>query len=271
MAEKLLRKPTGEMEFVGWRLRLEKEIEILARCSHPHIVEFLGYSEVDVGYSIFMALQEGSLASLTFPNPQPDSWVCKLFIKHTLLALQYFAANGITHRDVKPDNILYTTRNGKPHFQLADFGSSMYQADRDDYCGTPVYAAPEIYYHMPQTPKADIWSLFVSIAEVLNVHGFRQTRRRLTELFQPSTNDSEKYEMVEQAVWEVACSPGLTNIQDMAHGQAEKRPSAAELLIRLADQLEGAPCTREVEMTDIISRSSNTSHDIEERHYTFFS
>ncbi|KAK4146408.1 Serine/threonine-protein kinase-like protein [Dichotomopilus funicola] len=227
MAEKFLRGPTGEMEYPGWRLRLKGEIEILARSTHPHIVEFLEYFEADVGCSIFMALQEGSLASLSFPNPQLDSRVCQLFIKHTLLALQYLAANDIIHRDVKPDNILYTMRNGAPHFQLADFGSSMYQADRDDYCGTPVYAALEIYYRMKQTPKADIWSLFVTIAEVLN------------------------------AVWEVACSPGLTNIQDMAHGQAEERPSAAELLNRLADQLEGDPYTPEVEMMDMVSTFSS--------------
>lgn len=184
-----------------------------------------------------MDLQEGSLASLVFPDPEPNPLVCKLFTKHTLLALQYLAGNRIIHRDVKPDNILYTMRNGEPHFQLADFGSSMDQAERNDHCGTPVYAAPEIYYRMEQTPEADVWSLFVTMAEVLNVNEFRRTRQLLTELFLWNTNGIEKYETVKQAVWEVACTPKLADIQDMAHDQAEKRPSAAELLIRLAGQL----------------------------------
>jgi serine/threonine protein kinase len=71
----------------------------------------------------------------------------------------------LIHRDVKPDNILYTKLGNDYRFQLADFGLATGQQSGDTCCGTRYYQAPEVVLGTyPQSPKIDIWSLFVTMA-----------------------------------------------------------------------------------------------------------
>ena len=83
----------------------------------------------------------------------------------SLDALTSVHENGIVHRDIKPENILVQSRNPL-HIKFADFGLSKATADLKTFCGTHLYAAPEIY----TTPRGtyykkacDIWSLGVVV------------------------------------------------------------------------------------------------------------
>lgn len=68
------------------------------------------------------------------------------------------------HRDLKPENILIDSLTVK----LADFGcSSIAQGDRNTYCGTPDYCAPEVLTGEVQNEKIDIWALGVLLFELL--------------------------------------------------------------------------------------------------------
>jgi serine/threonine protein kinase len=65
-----------------------------------------------------------------------------------LSALKYLHKLGITHRDVKPDNILIQSHDPF-HVKLTDFGLSK-MIDNDEtflqtFCGTLLYCAPEVY------------------------------------------------------------------------------------------------------------------------------
>lgn len=81
-------------------------------------------------------------------------------------AIQFLHNNGMIHRDIKPENILIT-KNYRP--KLADFGTSVYQADvKNTFCGTFEYMAPEIYQRKKQTEKVDIWAIGILLYEMLH-------------------------------------------------------------------------------------------------------
>ncbi|KAI9793927.1 MAG: hypothetical protein M1816_007179 [Peltula sp. TS41687] len=111
------------------------------------------------------------------------------------------------HQDVKPKNILVSTRNGKSiyecEFKLADLGLSHFRAkggrnarDRDSQ-GTRTYGAPECYRYdssiakgyLHVSPKVDIWSLGCVFSEAAvwlgygwtGLENFRQQRREETD------------------------------------------------------------------------------------------
>jgi len=84
---------------------------------------------------------------------------------HISSALEYLHPQGITHRDVKPDNVLVVYDAGRREqavFRLADFGTSKHNASEmmETFTGTSRYIAPELF-KMPlrYTNKVDMWSL----------------------------------------------------------------------------------------------------------------
>ncbi|KAM3501889.1 hypothetical protein MY11210_009243 [Beauveria gryllotalpidicola] len=83
-------------------------------------------------------------------------------ITHLGSALTYLHANGISHRDLKPDNALIAREGGELTVKLADFGTSKQNdsAVMDTFTGTEIYMAPELFVK-PRcyTSKVDMWAL----------------------------------------------------------------------------------------------------------------
>lgn len=78
---------------------------------------------------------------------------CQAIASQMCEALKYLHDRDITHRDIKPDNILIQSNN--PYvFKLSDFGLSKVVKNNEtfltSFCGTYLYCAPEVYpgYHL---------------------------------------------------------------------------------------------------------------------------
>jgi serine/threonine protein kinase len=90
----------------------------------------------------------GDLGSLIYRRGHLPEADVNVMASQLLSALQYLHEMGITHRDVKPDNILI--HNSNPfHVKLTDFGLSK-MVDSEEtflrtFCGTLLYCAPEVY------------------------------------------------------------------------------------------------------------------------------
>ncbi|KAF2793598.1 calcium/calmodulin-dependent protein kinase [Melanomma pulvis-pyrius CBS 109.77] len=204
---------------------LKREVETLARLSHPNIVEFVsaqGFGEECL--EISTPLKQGNIHDLIEKEVfVKDHSTASLLLHHMLQAIDYVAFKGIVHRDVKPANILYTSQpNGAYTFQLADFGLCNLIADARTCAGSPIFMAPEVFSSLEtsQTSKMDVWSLFVTQAYAMNVGGFRG---------KPSNTTGLKI----RAVQEAANDPMFRFIQDMAIVDPERRASAAEMLEKL--------------------------------------
>lgn len=91
-----------------------------------------------------------------------------LILRQMLDALVYLHDGfNITHRDVKPANILCDSRS---HFRLADFGCAK-EGNIIKRVGTQPYMAPEMFSNRRYTAAVDVWALGMVIAQLLSHNG----------------------------------------------------------------------------------------------------
>ena len=75
----------------------------------------------------------------------------------------HFNMNNVVHRDLKPANIMVSNEGV---VKIIDFGiSRIFNQEQGEmmetYTGTPLYMAPEVFFHKKYKEKADLWSLGV--------------------------------------------------------------------------------------------------------------
>ena len=89
-------------------------------------------------------------------------------VAQTARALHYAHEHGVTHRDVKPANILLTPQG---MVKLGDFGVALREQATASQTlgpfGSPRYVAPEQARGQPATPRSDLYSLGVVLYELL--------------------------------------------------------------------------------------------------------
>ncbi|XP_026581089.1 MAP kinase-activated protein kinase 3 isoform X1 [Pseudonaja textilis] len=79
-------------------------------------------------------------------------------------AIQHLHGMNIAHRDVKPENLLYTSKEKESVLKLTDFGfakETTIQNALQTPCYTPYYVAPEVLGPEKYDKSCDMWSLGV--------------------------------------------------------------------------------------------------------------
>uniref|UniRef100_A0A8B9YPY8 non-specific serine/threonine protein kinase n=1 Tax=Bos mutus grunniens TaxID=30521 RepID=A0A8B9YPY8_BOSMU len=78
-------------------------------------------------------------------------------------AIQFLHSRNIAHRDVKPENLLYTSKDKDAVLKLTDFGfaKETTQNALQTPCYTPYYVAPEVLGPEKYDKSCDMWSLGV--------------------------------------------------------------------------------------------------------------
>jgi serine/threonine protein kinase len=64
--------------------------------------------------------------------------------EHTLRGLKRLAEDRIIYCDIKPDNILYMTKNNVYHFKIGDFGIANYEVFAETLVGTRIFLVLEM-------------------------------------------------------------------------------------------------------------------------------
>jgi len=156
------------------RQQFQQEAVVLARLSHPHLVRVTDFFEEGSNVYLVMNFVEGeNLAQCieregALPEAQVLEWADQL-----LDALAYCHAQGVIHRDVKPQNIRVRP-DGR--VVLVDFGLVKLWDPRDPRTrtamrglGTPEYAPPEQYDAATghTDPRSDLYGLGATLYHAL--------------------------------------------------------------------------------------------------------
>lgn len=151
--------------------RFRQEAEAAARLTHPHIAQVFDYGEQDGSHFIVMEyLPPRTLKDLIAERgPLPPRIVVEIGIQ-LCDALKYAHSNGIVHRDVKPQNILFTPDG---HVKVTDFGiaralgASTTLTAGGQVMGSVHYISPEQIQGGGATARSDVYSTGVLLFETL--------------------------------------------------------------------------------------------------------
>lgn len=117
VAVKLMLERAGATEAA--RRRFEREVELVARLSHPGIVSVLDSGVHRGRYFYVMEYVEGRPLDDAMPPGTCDPRAALAVLAKVARAVEYAHQRGVMHRDLKPGNILVDAR-GEP--RLLDFG-----------------------------------------------------------------------------------------------------------------------------------------------------
>ena len=151
---------------------VDKEYEIMKELKHPNIVICFQYIHMgNIGGLLLEFIRGGDLFALIafhFHLMEP-MWI-RSIMQDICCAISYLHAKGISHRDLKLENILlYSTScigSNPPKYpfrvKICDFGLATFENKSMEHCGSKEYAAPELILQQDYIPKkVDMWAIGV--------------------------------------------------------------------------------------------------------------
>lgn len=163
---------TSEVEFGGEvaKKMFLNEAQVVGALDHPNILRIYDAGDFKGRPYIAMEYVEGLRTLGPYCKPGellPMESVIRI-VQQCAKALDYAHRNDVTHRDIKPDNIMLTTDD---EVKVVDFGVAEHKHKRSDdtfkTVGTPTYMSPEQVKGEPISGQSDIYSLGVILYQLL--------------------------------------------------------------------------------------------------------
>ena len=145
------------------------EAALAGKLVHPHIAQIYdAVVEEQFRYIVMEYVEGGTLEKFCkVENLLDPAQIAEIIFK-CVRALSFAHSKGLTHRDIKPGNILHS---GKAEIKLADFGLAIDRSsDRTVVAGvgSPAYMAPELLAGLAEASyRTDIYALGVVMYHLL--------------------------------------------------------------------------------------------------------
>nr|XP_057920649.1 serine/threonine-protein kinase NIM1 isoform X2 [Doryrhamphus excisus]XP_057920650.1 serine/threonine-protein kinase NIM1 isoform X2 [Doryrhamphus excisus]XP_057920651.1 serine/threonine-protein kinase NIM1 isoform X2 [Doryrhamphus excisus] len=143
---------------------LSREVSSMDSMQHPNVIRL--YEVVEMPSRLYLVLEYaggGDLHNRICNEGKLADNISKITFSQMLSAVKYMHNINIIHRDLKAENVLFTTSGC---VKVADFGFSTQISNRnhalDTFCGSPPYAAPELFREESYLgPPVDVWAMGV--------------------------------------------------------------------------------------------------------------
>jgi len=159
----------------GFVQRFLKEARSAARLNHPNIVQIYDFGCEEGTYFLAMEYVDGPSLRALLGKARFNERDAVLLVRHAVAALGVAHAQGIVHRDIKPDNLMLTARRDR--LKIVDLGIAK-RIDEDQSLtqtgqavGTPQYISPEQIRGVRDIDaRADIYSLGATFFQLVTGH-----------------------------------------------------------------------------------------------------
>lgn len=239
-----------------FRARMLREAEAAGRLTEPHVVPIHDYGEIDGNLYVEMRLIDGvDLATQLKRSGPLNPPRAVAVVRQIAAALDAAHSSGVTHRDVKPENILIT---GDDFAYLVDFGIARAATDpgltqTGMAMGTYNYMAPERFTGDEVTYRADVYSLACVLAESLTgVPPFRADsieRLIAAHLMEPAPQPSKLRPRTVPAALDQVIAKGMAKSPEERYRSAGELADAALQALDVSGQHQAVRILRHGEET----------------------
>eukprot|EP00898_Chlorokybus_atmophyticus_P000047 jgi/Chlat1/1042/Chrsp110S01554 len=150
---------------------LKREVAIMQRLKDClNVVNIYGTFETATHVYMVLELCRGGELYQRMSKQESSEKDAARVIRSILRTVAQCHANGVLHRDLKPDNFLFVSKELDAPLKAIDFGLATFFTPGvmlEETSGTPYYMAPEVIQHNYSTP-ADLWSVGVIMYQLLS-------------------------------------------------------------------------------------------------------
>ncbi|MBK7579470.1 MAG: serine/threonine protein kinase [Myxococcales bacterium] len=164
----------GTLSEPGALTRFFREAEVAATLSSPYLTRLLGTGRTDDGapYLAMELLSGEDLGKRLRHDKRLGAKETLELVEHVAEALEVARANGIVHRDIKPQNLFHAAEGGRKRWKVLDFGVSKLHESQATLTqgatvGTPSYMSPEQARGGDVDHRSDVFALGVVTYRVL--------------------------------------------------------------------------------------------------------
>ena len=148
--------------------QIKREEEIIKLCKSPYIINI--YRKIETNDNIIFEMESWDTNLYDYiKNNGGFKNKIEIFVnffRQIILALKELNLKGIMHRDIRPSNLFLIKRENA--IKLGGFDHAIYiKENTSESVGSYLYAAPEIIKNLEYDEKCDLWSLGITLYELL--------------------------------------------------------------------------------------------------------